>query len=295
MVITKSSAPQSSQSIKEHIAAKIAEKKNNSIQPLVGSPITDCNDPEFIIDNHNSKYFGKKVKDTPTYKTLADSRKHNQENLDAVIAKAKVELVPNVKEDLDLIARDSQRGYVVKGTFTSWNHKTILPTGCPDKRIQNEIGVVNTARMERHEKPYLSYSDWYVNDPLIPTPNDYGFEPTPYESPKSLAVATAPVLISKYSYYVAWHNNQAYYLADGSVPTILKKMSDEDTDGRITCSQKQITQYSSHGSRDLTKAEFDNIVASSPSPESLFSVYNQFAAPDIRFNVALASVVFAED
>jgi hypothetical protein len=278
-IVTKSVLPsaktgrQLASSLLENVKLQEQLEALSKEQPLVGSPIT----PDMVKTSVGSE---------PT--KAVQPRKVD-------LAQTRIESRASVMSELDRKAKESQVDYSPTSRFIIRdNLKPLLATGCPDSKIQNQIADENTKLMAHGKKPFTTYESWVdAGDSLIGSPevtwNKY-VEPV-------LAVSTAPAFIVRHEYYVLYENGVCYYLSgDMALPSILKRSSSENISAQTQHNESVLVSKSAVKHRDLTKAEYDSVVASQPSKDDLFKLYVQFCNDaKVRMDVSKAVPAWSKD
>jgi hypothetical protein len=197
-------------------------------------------------------------------------------------SQARIEGRASVLTELDRKAKESQVGYDRNSRFVVRNNlKPVLATGCPSEKMQNLISEQNTARMTAGIQPFFSYDEWTDagdGDSLLPNSNAK-FEK--YVEPV-LAAATVPVFIARHQYYLMFEADRCYFLAgEMKYPSILRRSASENISGQtqdnssILMSVSNATKY-----RNMTRPEYNDVVASPPSLADLFRVFIQWDNTD---------------
>jgi hypothetical protein len=250
VVISKSVIPgantgrQLAKSLLDNIKLRSAleQVKSEPEMPLVSSPITD---------------------------TARDAR-----------IKAKVRAIIDgtpAKQSLDDMARESQIGYDKDSRFIIRNNNVpLLPTGCPNARIQKQIGDENVVRMANRMRAYTTYESW-VNDNGDVQGNTADFTWQKYEEPAPKASSTAPAFIVKYGYYLLYDAGVCYYLSGNMVqPSVLKRLASEELSGETQNNSSILMSVSKGKYRNVSQSEYNSLITDTPSKEDLFKVFVQW-------------------
>jgi hypothetical protein len=189
--------------------------------------------------------------------------------------KAKVNEILNGTSALEAKAKASQVGYNANSRFVIRdNNNPIIPTGCPNIKTANRIADENIVLMNRGKQPFLTYASWVeAGDGLQDTPNVAWRK---YEEPAK-AVSTIPAFIVRHGYYIMYENGVAYYLSgEMKSPSILRRLASENVSGQVVNNESIVMSKGNGKYANLTKQEYDSIVASQPSKADLFKLCIQF-------------------
>jgi hypothetical protein len=218
-------------------------------QPLVGSPIT----PDMVRAHVQPQTIEKQMEET------------------------RIQARVSTMTELDRKATESQADYNPNSRFVVRNNfKPVLPLNCPNQKVQDQIAQENVVLMAHGKRPYLNYTEWTdVGDTTSQGSPDVQWKK--YEEP-ILASSTVPVYISAQDYFLMYENDTCFFLTGKmAMPSILKRSSSECVSGQtsdqssILISCANATKY-----RNMSKSEYNDVVASQPSLPDLFRVYVQF-------------------
>ena len=273
VVITKSTIPTSpstgrllAKSLLDNIKlqSELEQVKSESQTPLVGSPIT----PD-MVKSH-----------------VTVEKQMEQTRIQARV---------RTMNSLDVKAKLSQEGYNPNSRFMIRNNNVPLsPTGAPNQKVMDQITEENVVLMSHGKKPYLTYTEWTdVGDSSnLDSP---GAEFRKFVEPV-LASSTVPVYISAQDYFLMYENDICYFLTGKmAVPSILKRSSSECVSGQTSDASSILMSKGVGTYRNMSKSEYNDIVASQPSVADLFRVYIQFCNNDaILMDVSKATTVWSD-
>ena len=277
VVITKSTIPTSpstgrllAKSLLDNIKlqSELEQVKCESQTPLVGSPIT----PDVV-------------------------RAHTQpQTIETQMEQTRIMARVSTMNDLDKKAKLSQEGYNPNSRFMIRNNNVPLsPTGAPNQKVMDQITEENVVLMAHGKKPFLTYTEWTdVGDSSNLGNPDVQWKK--YEEPV-LASPSIPVYIAAQNYFLMWDADKCYFLvANMAVPSILKRSASENISG-LTVDNSSILMSKGVGKyRDMSRAEYNDIVANQPPLADLFRVYIQFCNNDkVLMDTSKATTIWSKE
>jgi hypothetical protein len=236
----------------------------------------------------------------PAKQKLAQNAPASTAEVQKQLEQTRIQGHASVLTELDRKAKASQEGYSPSSRFVIRdNNKPFLAMGCPNTKVQQQIGEDNLKLMAAGKRPYVNYEDWVSAS----GDNSYDIIGSPdvrwekYTEPV-LASATVPVFIARHQYYLMYENDKCFFLAGAmKLPSILRRSASENVSG-LTVDNSSILMSVSNATRyrDMSKPEYSDIVASQPCIADLFRVYIQWDNLDkVLMDVSKATTVWSKD
>ena len=198
--------------------------------------------------------------------------------------------------ELDRKAKASQEGYSASSRFSIRNCKVGLGAlNCPNQKIYDQIVEDNTKLMAHGKAPFTSYESWVQASENESVGSNPEVTWKKFQDPV-LASSTVPVYISSQDYFLMYEQDQCYFLTGKmAVPSILKRSASECVSGQTVDNSSILMSKGVGKYRDMTKAEYDDIVSSQPPISDLMRVYIPFVNESkVLLDVSKAKTIWSD-
>jgi hypothetical protein len=280
--VTKSVIP-TNLSIKQHIAAKIAEKKRNQEQPLVGNSLPVPNAVAFDVGTFATE---QEAKDALWQLFHTDKKIDVKQYCDEYLKLCQHFSPTHANDELDITALKSQKNFAIETTAKGIkysrhsNNAIVLPTGCPTARIQSVIGQKNMERMNAGKEPFYNYQQW--NDALkaesaqrVADDIAKGFVYINSSQQQNVSNSVASYIVAQ-NYYLLRDAGTTYVLnTQDANPRALRLMKDTEHSFGGDNSNNIRGDTKAHPMVSLSDTEHADIIKAKPTYAELMQVYVQ--------------------